>query len=121
MMPHRLIMPRVSIVAASTGVSVRFGRHRRLLRRKVRGQQHDGKVVAQVRLLGADPIQLRVQEIDKDAKLRIVVQCDPLGVHEVAAAALAPGFDSTWVMCKDPHSDKVTPIYSQPQLVCAPW
>ena len=77
--------------------------------------------MAQVRLLGADPIQLRVQEIDKDAKLRIVVQRDPFGVHEVAAAALAPGFDGTWVMCKDPHSDKVTPIYSQPQLVCAPW
>jgi hypothetical protein len=78
--------------------------------------------IADVRQVSrTDPIQLRVQEIDKDAKLRIVVQRDPLGVHEVAAAALAPGFDGTWVMCKDPHSDKVTPIYSEPQLVCAPW
>jgi hypothetical protein len=31
------------------------------------------------------------------------------------------GFDGTWIMCKDPHSDKVMPIYSEPQLVCAPW
>ena len=33
----------------------------------------------------------------------------------------AQGFDGTWVMCKDRHSDKVMPIYSEPQLVCAPW
>jgi hypothetical protein len=26
----------------------------------------------------------------------------------------AQGFDGTWVMCKDPHSDKVMPV-------CAPW
>ena len=32
---------------------------------------------------GADPIQLSAQEIDEVAKIRIVVQRDPLGVHEV--------------------------------------
>ena len=50
-------------------------------------------------------------------------------VNEVALARVredkqresGDGFDGTWVMCKDPHSDKVTPIYSEPQLVCAPW
>jgi len=38
--------------------------------------------------------------------------------HQSASPAAS---DATWVMCKDPHSDKVTPIYSQSQLVCAPW
>jgi hypothetical protein len=32
---------------------------------------------------GADAVQLRAQEIDEAAKIRIVVQHDPLGVHEV--------------------------------------
>ena len=41
------------------------------------------KVAAQIRLRGADPIQLSAQEIDEVAKIRIVVQPDPLGVHEV--------------------------------------
>ena len=41
------------------------------------------EVAAQIRLLGADPLQLRAQEIDKAAKPRIIVQRDPLGVHKV--------------------------------------
>ena len=41
------------------------------------------KVAAQILLRGADAVQLRAQEIDEAAKPRIVVQCDPLGVHEI--------------------------------------
>jgi hypothetical protein len=41
------------------------------------------EVAAQVRLCGADSVQLRAQEIDEAAKIRIVVQRDPLGVHEI--------------------------------------
>src|SRR6202045_1613408 len=41
------------------------------------------KVAAQILLRGADAVQLRAQEIDEAAKPRIVVQRDPLGVHEI--------------------------------------
>src|SRR5207248_1259786 len=41
------------------------------------------KVAAQILSRGADAVQLRAQEIDKAAKPRIVVQRDPLGVHEI--------------------------------------
>src|ERR1700719_4117029 len=41
------------------------------------------KVSAQILLPGADAVQLRAQEIDEAAKPRIVVQRDPLGVHEI--------------------------------------
>jgi hypothetical protein len=41
------------------------------------------KVAARILLRGADAVQLRAQEIDEAAKPRIVVQRDPLGVHEI--------------------------------------
>ena len=47
------------------------------------GDSPTEEVAAQIRLRGADPVQLRAQEIDEAAKIRIVVQRDPLGVHEV--------------------------------------
>ena len=46
------------------------------------------EVAAQARLCRADPVQLRTQEIDEAAKIRIVVQCDPLGVHKVVRQRL---------------------------------
>jgi hypothetical protein len=46
------------------------------------------EVAAQIRLHGADPVQLRAQEIDKAAKIRVVVQRDPLGVHEIVGQRL---------------------------------
>jgi hypothetical protein len=47
------------------------------------GDSPSEKVAAQIRLRGADPIQLRAEETDEVAKIRIVVEHDPLGVHEV--------------------------------------
>jgi hypothetical protein len=47
------------------------------------------KVAAQILLRGADAVQLRAQEIDEAAKPRIVVQRDPLGVHEIGWLAHA--------------------------------
>jgi hypothetical protein len=47
------------------------------------GDSPTEKVAAQVLLRGADAVQLPAQEIDEAAKIRIVVQHDPLGVHEV--------------------------------------
>jgi hypothetical protein len=37
------------------------------------GDSPTKKVAAQIRLRGADPVQLRTQEIDEGAKIRIVV------------------------------------------------
>ena len=50
------------------------------------------KVAAQILLRGADAVQLRAQEIDEAAKIRIVVQHDPLGLHEVFRPWLRPVF-----------------------------
>jgi len=41
------------------------------------------EVAAQIHVPGADPVQLRAQKIDEAAEIPIVVQSDPLGVHEV--------------------------------------
>jgi hypothetical protein len=46
------------------------------------------EVAAHIRLRGADPVQLRAQEFDEATKIRIVVQHDPLGVHEVVRQRL---------------------------------
>ena len=45
------------------------------------------KVAAQILLRGADAVQLPAQEIDEAAKIRIVVQHDPLGLHLSPAAS----------------------------------
>src|SRR5271167_4677802 len=50
---------------------------------KFEGDSSTEEVAAQIRLRGADPVQLRAEEIDEAAKIRIVVQRDPLGVHKV--------------------------------------
>ena len=46
------------------------------------------EVAAQIGVRGPDPVQLCAQEIDKAAKIRIVVQVDPLCVHEVVRQRL---------------------------------
>ena len=50
---------------------------------KFEGDSPTKEVAAQIRLPGAGPVQLRAQEIDKAAKIAIVVKRNPLGVHEV--------------------------------------
>jgi hypothetical protein len=52
------------------------------------GDSPTEEVAAQIRLRGTDPVQLRAQEIDEAAKIRIVVQRDPLSVHEVVPQRL---------------------------------
>ena len=47
-----------------------------------------GEVAVQVCLRGADAVQLGAQEIDEAAKIGIVVQRDPLGVHEIGRQRL---------------------------------
>ena len=56
--------------------------------REFEGDSATVEVAAQIRLRGADPVQLRAQEIDEAAKIRFVVQRDPLGVDEVARQRL---------------------------------
>src|SRR6185437_4753546 len=52
-------------------------------RREFEGDGPLEKVAAQILLRGADAVQLGTQEIDEATKPRIVVQRDPLGVHEI--------------------------------------
>ena len=55
---------------------------------ELEGDSARKEVAAQIRVRGADAVQLRAQEIDEAAKIRIVVQRDPLGVHEVVRQRL---------------------------------
>lgn len=42
-------------------------------------------------------------------------QADPNGLFSPSSA------DGTWVMCKDPNSDAVRPVYSEPKVVAFPF
>src|SRR5207245_10056654 len=56
--------------------------------REFEGDSATEEVTAQIRLRGADPVQLRAQEIDEAAKIWTVVQGDPLGVNKVVGQRL---------------------------------
>lgn len=45
----------------------------------------------------------------------ILPQADPNGLFSPAAE------DATWVMCKDPNSDNVAPMYVEPQVITSQW
>jgi hypothetical protein len=42
-------------------------------------------------------------------------QADPNGLYKPASA------EATWVLMKDPNSDKVAPVYMEPKLACYPY
>jgi hypothetical protein len=42
-------------------------------------------------------------------------QADPNGLFSPASA------EGTWVMCKDPNSDKVAPVYVEPRVIVSPF
>lgn len=45
----------------------------------------------------------------------ILPQADPNGLFSPASA------EGTWILCKDPNSDKVAPIYVEPRVVTSPF
>jgi hypothetical protein len=52
------------------------------------GDSPTEEAVAQIRLLRTDPVQLRAQEIEEAVEIQIIVQHDPLGVHEIIGQRL---------------------------------
>lgn len=42
-------------------------------------------------------------------------QADPNGLFSPAST------EGTWVMCKDPNSDKVAPVYTEPRVIVSPF
>jgi hypothetical protein len=45
----------------------------------------------------------------------ILPQADPNGLFSPASA------EGTWVMCKDPNSDKTRPVYIEPKVIVSPF
>lgn len=45
----------------------------------------------------------------------ILPQADPNGLFSPASA------EGTWVMCKDPNSDKTLPVYVEPRVIVSPF
>jgi hypothetical protein len=45
----------------------------------------------------------------------ILPQADPNGLFSPASA------EGTWIMCKDPSSDKVGPVYVEPRVIASPF
>ena len=44
-----------------------------------------------------------------------VPQADPNGLFSPSSA------EGTWIMCKDPHGDKVAPVYVEPRVIVSPF
>lgn len=57
------------------------------------------------------PIQYR----DGSPSYLVIPQADPNGLFSPASA------DGTWVLCKDPKSDAVKPVYVEPKVVTSPF
>ncbi len=57
------------------------------------------------------------QKVEKiESGVRVVIpQADPNGLFSPASA------EGTWILCKDPNSDKVAPIYVEPRVVTSPF
>jgi len=53
----------------------------------------------------------RIAEANRQGGYAILPQADPNGLFSPSSA------EGTWVMCKDPHSGRVEPIYSEPRLI----
>lgn len=47
--------------------------------------------------------------------LQVIPQADPNGLYTPSSA------EGTWVMLKDPNSDKVLPVYLEPKVVASPF
>ena len=74
--PPQPVLPHQGVASGSVGISG-------FEKGEFEGDSPTEEVAAQIRLRGADPVQLRAQEVDKGAKTRIVMQRYPVGVHEV--------------------------------------
>lgn len=57
----------------------------------------------------------KVEESRTNTGYAILPQADPNGLFSPADA------EGTWVMCKDPHGDKVAPIYIEPRVIVSPF
>ena len=62
--------------------------YRRLRKREFERDSTRKEIAAQICVRRADTVQLRAQEIDEPAKIRIVMQRDPLRVYEVVGQRL---------------------------------
>jgi hypothetical protein len=82
---RRAVLPRLSGAEVFRRNSGRIGSFEE---GELKGDNARKEVAAQIWLRRADPVQLRVQEIDEAAKIRIVVQRDLLGVNEVVRQRL---------------------------------
>jgi hypothetical protein len=54
-------------------------------------------------------------EHDTEHGYAILPQADPNGLFSPAAA------EGTWVLCKDPNSDKTLPVYVEPRVIVSPF
>lgn len=55
------------------------------------------------------------QKVESYANSIILSQADPNGLFSPASA------EGTWVLCKEPDRDKVTPVYIEPRIIVQQW
>lgn len=58
-----------------------------------------------------NPQRLASGENSRGYALVTIPQADPNGLFSPAST------EGTWVMCKDPNSDKVAPVYAEPRII----
>lgn len=57
----------------------------------------------------------KIEEKQSQTGYAILPQADPNGLFSPASA------EGTWILCKDPNSDKVAPVYVEPRVVTSPF
>ncbi len=57
----------------------------------------------------------KIEEWRSQTGYAILPQADPNGLFSPDSA------EGTWILCKDPNSDKVAPVYVEPRVVTSPF
>lgn len=62
-----------------------------------------------------NPMRLTTENFRHGEGGAVIPQADPNGLFSPTAA------EGTWVMCKDPRSDKVSAVYTEPRVIVSPF
>lgn len=57
----------------------------------------------------------KIEMAQANVGIAVIPQADPNGLFSPSSA------DGTWVMMKDPNSDKVLPVYIEPRVIVSPF
>lgn len=57
----------------------------------------------------------KIEKMGCDCNTEVIAQADPNGLFSPTSS------DGTWVLCKDPQSEKVLPVFIEPRAIVSPF